>query len=199
MTFYHDISRSPRAAALWGYVFENLALNTLDGIGTDRRLFEIRRLTSGVTLPPLQWWYHHARRVDFLREVDFVREITQAITNNERLHLVPSSTTFPAADSILYAPNDVLTCIQTTVSSKHPIKTKGLRQIQKWLNDRGELKHLCPSARIPWRFIFIVPPDNAPGFEWQKLEDDTSLGEWDGKAHQYVLGLDVLENEQNDV
>jgi hypothetical protein len=202
MAFYHYISRSPRAASLWGYVFENLALNSLDGIGTGGRLFEIRRLTSGVTLPTLTspWWYHgHTRRFDFLQEEDFIHEITKAVEENERLHLVPLSPNSPAANSILYAPNDLLARIQSTVSSKHPINVKGLLQIQKWLGARTALAHLCPSAVIPWRFIVIVPPGNASDFKWQMLEHDTTLGEWDGKAHQYVLGLDVLREEQNDV
>ena len=75
----------------------------------------------------------------------------------------------------------------------------GLLQIQKWLGAPTALAYLCPTAVVPWRFIFIVPPGNASDFKWQKLKHDTTLGEWDGRAHQYVLGLDVLREEQNDV
>jgi hypothetical protein len=179
-------------------VFERLALDYLDDIGDCGYDFQIRQLAPDPPEPVTPWYLGRTRRYRFLEGEDFIREISKA-NDNEWLHLVPSASNFTAVDSILYNPNDGITCIQTTVSSKHPINTNGLRQIQKWLKDRKELKHLCPSASIPWRFIFIVPPDNASGFKWQKLENDTARGEWDRKAHPYVLGLDVLENEQNDV
>ncbi|KAI0283967.1 hypothetical protein BGY98DRAFT_949780 [Russula aff. rugulosa BPL654] len=51
-------------------------------------------------------------------------EITKAVRNKERLHIIPLARNFPAVDSILYDPNDpnaVLTCIQITLNKDHPI------------------------------------------------------------------------------
>ena len=170
-------------------MFERLLLNRIDAGGFN---FPIR----GLTLPEEITWTCRRRpipRSKFLQESDFIEQITKAIQKNEELHLVPSAPNFEAVDSILYVPNEVLTCIQATVSSKdHGIHVPGLWCIQRWLG-RCPLAHLRPSADRPWRFIFIVPPDKASTFEFQRFERDTAQGEWAGKVHQYVLGLDVLE------
>jgi hypothetical protein len=172
------------------HVFGRQVLKSLGRIGAAGRDFPIRGLTS----PGEMTWTCRGPipRFNFLWESDFIDEITKAVQNNEPLHLVPSAPNFPAVDSILYAPNDVLTFIQSTVSSKHPINATGLQEIQSWLEARTLLAYLRPSADMPWRFIFIVPPGNASTFKLQQLEHD-SRGEWAGKVHQYVLGLEVLE------
>jgi len=200
-TFYRHISGTPAAASLWGHVFERRVLNRIDVGGFN---FPIRglpvpeetTLPEGTTLPEETTWTCRRRpipRSKFLQESDFVEQITKAIQENKELHLVPSAPNFKAVDSILYAPNEVLTCIQATVSRKdHGILVPGLRCIQRWLG-RGPLAHLRPKKDRPWRFIFVVPSDEAPTFEFQRFERDTAHGEWAGKVHQYVLGLDVLE------
>ena len=194
-TYYRRISRISPPASLWSHVFERQVLDCFGRIGAAGRDFPIRWLAS----PGEITWTCRGPlpRFNFLWKSDFINKITKAVQNNGPLHLVPSAPHFPAVDSILYAPNDVLTCIQTTVSSKHPINADGLRLLQKWLVNCTELAHLRPSATVPWRFVFIVPPGNASDFKWQNYENDTPLGEWAGKVHQYVLGLDVLGEEQN--
>jgi hypothetical protein len=195
-TYYRHISRISPPASLWSHVFERQVLDCFGRIGAAGRDFPIRGLTS----PGEMTWTCRGPlpRFNFLWESDFIDEITKAVQNNEPLHLVPSAPNFPAVDSILYAPNDVLTCFQTTVSSKHPIDADGLQQIQSWLEARTLLAFLRPSADRPWRFICVVPPGNVSTFKLQQLEHDTR-GEWAGKVHQYVLGLDVLGKAQTNV
>ena len=189
---YHHISITPEAATLWGHVFESRVLNRIDAGGYD---FPIRRLT----LPEEETTWTCPKspipRFKFLQKKDFIEQITKAFEENEPLHLVPAVPNFKAVDSILYIPNEVLTCIQATVSSKdHGIHVPGLRVIQSWLGVKREpLAHLCPSKDRPWRFIFIVPPDKSSSFGFQRLEHDTDKGAWAEKMHQYVLGLNVLE------
>jgi hypothetical protein len=187
--FHRHMSKWPLEMSLWSHVFERQVLKCLGRIGAAGRDFPIRGLTS----PGKMTWTCRGPipRFNFLWESDFIDEITKAVQNNEPRHLVHSAPNFPAVDSILYGPNDVLTCIQTTLSSKHPINATGLQEIQSWLEARTLLAYLRPSADRPWRFIFIVPPGNASTFELQQLEHDTR-GEWAGKVHQYVLGLEVL-------
>ena len=188
--FYRQILGMPKAASLWGYVFEQKVLHHIDTCGCN---FEIRGLAS----PGKITWRCPGpiRRYNFLHGPDFIREITQAIKENTSLHLVPSVSNFEVFDSVLYSPNEVLTCIQTTVSGKHHISVPGLQRLQHWLGPKTPLAHLCPSSNRPWRFIFIVPPGDASTYEKQELtaKADTESGEWDSKVHQYVLGLDVLE------
>ena len=194
--FYRQISGVPRAASLWGHVFEQKVLHHIDTCGG--RKFEIRGLSS----PSIITWECPApiRRYTFLREADFIREITKAIKENKSLHLVPSASNFEAVDSIIYTPNEVLTCIQATVSGEHAISVPGLQRLQNWLGAKPPLAHLCPLPHRPWRLIFIVPPGDASTYEMQQFNKDTKTGEWahSGKVLQYVLGLDVLEKIQND-
>ena len=174
---------------LWGLVFKRRVSNCLDRIGAAGRNFPIRELTSP---EEMTWSYRGPTpRSNFLQKSDFIDEITKAIQRNEPLHLIPSAPNFTAVDSILYAPTEVLTCIQTTVSRKHSICVSGLQRIQSWLEHGTPLAALRPSTNRPWRFIFIVPSGEASTFELQKLEGDTK-DEWAGKVHQYVLELDVL-------
>jgi len=193
--FYRQISGVPSAASLWGHVFEQKVLRHID---TSGRKFEIR----GLAPPRLLTWECPApiRRYNFKGEADFFREITKAIKENESLHLVPLASNFEAVDSILYTPNDVLTCIQTTVAGKHPISVGGLQRIQNWLGTKPPLGDLRPSRNRPWRFIFIVPPGDASTYEVQEFKNDTKTSNWatSAKVLQYVLGLDVLEKKQND-
>jgi hypothetical protein len=61
----------------------------------------------------------------------------------------------------------------------------------------ARLVGLLPSTARPWRFIFIVPEEAS--FELQRLGGGTA--HWQGhcagagKAHRYVLWLDVLERK----
>jgi len=191
--FYLFISKTPDTASLWGHVFERMVLNHLDGMDAEHR-FPMR----GLTHPgPTTWTYRgHIPRSDFLQKLDFVNELTISVRGDRPLHLVPSIRNFPAVDSIVYDPNEVLTCIQITVSRQHRILVSGLQRIQRWLKRGTSLGHLRPSKRRPWRFIFIVPSADEASFELQPLKGDTDLGEWDGKVHQYVLGLDVIRNQR---
>ena len=192
-SFYRQISKAPLTASLWGHVFEQKVLYHIDTRGCK---FQIRELAPpGITTST---WKCPGpiRRYTFLREADFIHEITEATKENKPLHLVPSASNFEAVDSILYAPNKVLTCIQTTVSGKHPISVPGLKRLQSWLGPKTSLAHLRPLPNTPWRFIFIVPIGNAQTYEIQEFKGDTGSGEWAGKVRQYVLELDVLEKKK---
>jgi len=192
--FYRQISGLPKAASLWGHVFEQKVLHHIDTYGCE---FEIRALAS----PGMITWECPGpiRRYTFQREEDFILEITETIKKNKSLHLVPLASNFEAVDSILYSPNDVLTCIQTTVSGNHPISVGGLQRLQNWLGTEPPLADLRPSRDRPWRFIFVVPPGDASTYEKQQFKTDTKSDAWDGRVHQYVLGLDVLGKRQDDI
>ena len=193
-TFFRRISRAPEAASLWSHVFERQALNHIDADGCD---FEIRRLYSS---GKMRWGCPGPiRRANFLQQSDFIDKITKAFQDKQPLHLVPSVPNIPAIDSILYIPNEELSCIQVTISTKHGIQVPGLRRIQSWLQPGTVLADLRPSVNNPWRFIFIVPPGEASTFTLQRFEGDTSDDVWDRKVHQYVLGLDVLGNKKDNV
>ena len=186
--FYRYISGASDTASLLGHVFERQVLKYLGDI-KDRHEFQTRGLTSSGQMT----WTCHGRtpRFTFLQNLDFINEMTKAVQNRGPLHLVPLVRNFPVVDSIVYNPNEPLTCIQTTVSRNHPIVVSGLQRIQSWLKLDTPLAGLRPSEERPWRLIFIVPSDETT-FEPQQLRGDTDEGEWAGKVHQYVLRLDVL-------
>jgi len=193
--FYRYISRGYETVSLWGHVFGLQVLNHLDGIDAIHK-FSIRGLSCS---EKMTWLYRGPiQRFDFLQDVDFIDKITEAVQNKKPVHLVPSALNFPAFDSILYDPNEVLTCIQTTVRRDHHILVSGLQRIQSWLERDTRLAGLRASKERPWRFIFIVPSDEE-SFELQQLEGDPAQGEWAGKVHQYVLGLDVVGKNQSGV
>ena len=186
----------PDAASLQGHLFERQVLNYLDGINASHD-FTICGLTN---YNQMTWTYCGPIRSFIFRErATFHEEITNAIQSRESLHLRPAARNFPTVDSILYNPNDsdgVITCIQTTVSSEHPIAVSRLQHIQSWLELKTPLAHLRPSNTMPWRFIFIVPQDIAPDFKLQTLQGDTATGAWAGKVQQHVLELDVLSRSR---
>ena len=187
--FYYDILGMPEAASLRGNLFKWQVLNHLCRIDTSFH-FSIRRLTDS---KKIKWTYHgHIRRINF-QESTVINEITKAVRDREKVHLIPLVRNFPAGNSILYDPDDsnaVLTCIQITMDKKHDIVVSGLQHIEAWLNRDTPLKDLRPSINRPWRFVFVVPSGMADIFKLQKFVGDTARGEWAGKVHQYVLGLE---------
>jgi len=137
------------------------------------------------------WTYHGPIRRFVFQDSTVVNRIKTAVENNEPLDLVPAAPDFPAIGSIVYHPEDVLTCVQITIRNEHPIAISGLRCIQRWLKYHTLTSNLCPKKELPWRFVFIVPQDMASSFTLQTLEGDTAGEEWSGKVNQYVLGWDV--------
>ena len=199
VTFYRCISRMPYATSLRGHVFRRQVLKHLDGLHSEH-VFPMEGLTP---FKETEWTYRGPiRRFNFLQDLDFIDELTKAVQNEKPLHLVPLARDFEALDSIIYDPKEaLLTCIQITIYGEQDILVSDLQRIQSWLKndiDDTPFAGLRPSKRRPWRFIFIVPPDEEP-FEPQRLKGDTAQGEWTGKVHQYVLTLDALgeENESN--
>ena len=195
-SFFDSISGMSEAASLWGHVYQRQVLNHLEDIQKEQD-FHIRGLTSpGQTM----WCYRGPiRRFNFPHDSDFINEITNAVQNRERLHFVPLVRNFPSVHSIIYDPDDdVLTCVQITVSGTHDILIKGLQRIQSLLKSGTPLGGLRPSTIRPWRLVFIVPPSGKAHFKSQPLKgDDAALDEWAGKVHQYVLGLDVTGKKTN--
>jgi hypothetical protein len=184
---YRRISLNPWVASFQGHLFRRQVLTYLDGIHTTRYL-SIR----GLTKPGQKSWTYRGRmpRITF-QELKAIDEIMKVVEANKPVHLVPSATNFAAVDSIVYDPKEVLTCIQVTMNSKHPIAVSGLQRIERWLQPDTPPAYLRPTETKPWRIIFIVPPDMASSFTKQKLEGDTAEGEWAGKVVQYVVGLEV--------
>ena len=187
--FYRTISATPGAASLRGHVFERQVLRHLPDICTECSI-SIRRLTDS---NKMTWAYHGpVRRIDFQGSTVF-NEITKAVRDREKLHLVHLICNSPVVDSIFYDPNDsnaVLTCIQITIDEDHDIAVSGLQRIQSWLKRDTQLEDLHPSKDRPWRFVFVVPSGIADKFKLQKLVGDTSRDNWAGKVDQYVLGLE---------
>ena len=81
------------------------------------------------------------------------------------MHLIPLAPNFEAVNSIIYDPNEVLTCIQITLNMKHSIATKDLKRIQKRVERDISVAKLRPDKGRPWRFIFIVPLYNEENFK----------------------------------
>jgi len=185
--FYRNLSGKPWAASFRGCLFERQVLKHLDEINTHSDLL-IRRLTDS---GQVTWTYHGPIQRFTFEEPAVIDKIKTAVETNTALHLVPSALNFPAVDSIVYYPNEVLTCIQITIRSKHPIAVSGLRRIQRWLKRGTRSADLRPDGTRRWRFVFIVPPEMASTYTLQELKDDTKLSEWAGKVEQYVLGLEV--------
>ena len=105
--------------------------------------------------------------------------------------MVPLDPNFPAVDSILYDPGEVLTGIQVTIRNEHPVAVSGLKRVQGWLKLKGPLAHLRPSIMGDhWRLIFVVPAATAATFRQQVFEQDTDGNEWARKVDQYVLSIE---------
>ena len=195
--FYFQLSGLPGAASLQGHIFERQVLNNLHGIGTPLE-YSIRWLTNSNEMKWTKWTYHGPIRHVTLQESSFSSELTKAVQNRERLHLVPLARNFPSIDSILYDPDDpkaVLTCIQITRNMGHPIAVSGLRLIQNWLKLNTSLSDLRPSEKRPWRFVFVVPSGCVHNFQLQPIVDDSRSGKkgvanWPRKVQQFVLGLE---------
>lgn len=154
----------------------------------EKREFPISRLADG---NKMTWTYRRPMKCFIFEESTIVDKITDAV-EQKPLHLILLARNFAAVDSILYDPNDPIacfTCVQITMSDVHDIVVSGLRRIQKWFQG-GTLEALRPQRTRPWRFLFLVQSGNASAFESQRLKGDTNKGEWAGKVHQYVLGLE---------
>src|SRR6266403_1293781 len=178
---YSNLSGQPWAASYRGCLFERQVLKHLDGINTDTNLL-IRRLTDS---DQVTWTYRGPIQRFTFQESTVIDKIKNTVKTNEPLHLVPLALNFPAVGSIVYHPNEVLTCVQITIRSEHPIAVSGLRRIQGWLKGGTWSAGLRPKRR-PWRFVFIVPPEMASTFTLQELKGDTKLGAWAGKVEQYL-------------
>ena len=75
----------------------------------------------------MRWTYHgHIPFFTFLQDKTAANEIKNVVEANKSLHLVPSAPNFMAVDSIVYDPNEVLTCIQITINMTHHIKVSCL-------------------------------------------------------------------------
>ncbi|KAF8498734.1 hypothetical protein F5888DRAFT_201198 [Russula emetica] len=142
---YCELSGEPRAASLRGRLFKRHILNYLDRIDTNRDL-SIRGLTNS---DQMTWTYRGPIPRFTFQELTVTDKIKNAVENDGPLHLIPSALNFPAVDSIVYYPNEVLTCIQITINSKHPIVVSGLRRIQRWLKPHTPPADLRIGVNVP--------------------------------------------------
>ncbi len=176
----------PDAATLRGHLFERQVLTYLDNVDIDRTL-TIRRLADSGSI---SWRYRGPIPPFTFQESAVIAKIKTAVDTKKSLHLVPSGPNFPAIGSIVYQPGDVLTCIQITMDSVHPIVVSGLERIQSWLKYRTNPAGLRPKDTRKWRFIFIVPSDMESTFRLQNFKGDDNV-KWAQKVDQYVLGLEA--------
>ena len=167
--FYRYISGMSGAVLVQGHVFKKQLFNYLDRIDAQHNV-PIR----GLTYPGQMMWTYCGPipHFNFTQRLDFINEITKAVWDRKPLHLVPLACNFPAVDSILYDPIEVLTCIQTMISGNPGIRVPGLRRIQSWLECDTPLATLRPSEHQPRRFTFVVPSGEETFFELQRLEGD---------------------------
>ena len=185
--FYHSVVGMPQAGSLRGRMFERQVLKCLDAIDS-QHTFSIRALSISTTE---RWIYPGPTQRFTFQSSTFTGALSAAIKQGKSLHLVPADPNFHAVDSILYDPSDVLTCIRTTVSDKHPVDVSGLQKIQRWLKKNTPGESLRPSRQGKhWRFIFVVPSAMESTFGLQPFKGDTATQEWAGKVDQYVLGLE---------
>jgi hypothetical protein len=158
---YRNLSGLPWAATFRGCLFERQVLAFFDCMKTGR-VMSIRGLSNS---DQMMWTYRgHIPFFTFLQDE------------------------FAAVDSIVYDPNEVLTCIQITTNADHPVAVSGLERVQKWLKRSTPAENLRPHDTRPWRFIFVVPSETARIFKLQPLEGKTK-DKWAGRVDQYVLGL----------
>ena len=192
--FYFKLSGMRGAESLRDHIFERQVLNHLRVID-DPLEFSIRGLTNS---HEMKWTYYGRTRHVTLQESTFSTELTKAVRNQERLHLVPLARNFSSIDSILFDPKDpkaVFTCIQITRSMGHSIAISGLRLIESWLKLNTPLSDLRPSEKSPWRFVFVVPSGHVDNFQIQLIVNDSRSGQkgvanWPKKVQQFVLGLE---------
>jgi hypothetical protein len=182
--FYEYTKTSPAAASLRGKVWERRVHAYLSSFGSNH-LFSIRSLR-----PPgaeHQWAYPGGSSTWFAS----YREISQLVLETKEGqcggYFMPLATNFPSIDSLVYQP-DQLICIQITHRDTHSINTIGLKKVLRELKPRGPLKHLRPTVRAAWQFIFIVPSELASAFTIQQIEGE-GANHWGKWIHQYVLGL----------
>ena len=178
---YRVLSLEPSAETFRRCLFERQVLTYFDRTDSTRKL-SIRGLTN----PEKTTWTYRGPIpfFTFLQDESAADEIKRAVEAVKLLHLIPSAPNFEAVDSIVYDPNEVLTCVQITLNMKQPIATKDLNRIQKWTS----LAKLHPDKGRPWRFIFVVPSYNEEKFELQRIVGRGNDG-WAEMVDQYVLGL----------
>lgn len=182
--FYKLLKGSQGTGPLRGAMFEAQVLEYLAALKGQEQ-FAIRRLSNSDTD---QWTYPGPTTSSFSHSSTFTQSLRDAVTQEISLLLVPQPN-FAAVAAILYTPRDVLTGIQVTVNTVHPVAVVGLQRIQKWLKQKSILDNLRPSVRGDhWRLIFVVPDDQAFSFEIQKFEGNGSDG-WLKKVDQWVLGM----------
>ncbi len=186
-----SISGAPGAATLQGHLFERQVLRYLGDIKT-HQVLTMRRLADSESVT---WTYRGPIPRFTFQEPAVIAKIKNAVETKKPLRLVPSAPNFPAVNSIIYHPDDdVLTCIQITMNTDHPIAVRGLRRIQSWLKPNTPPENLSAEDTRKWRFVFIVPFDMASTFTSQKFEDkkgNTDNREWAGKVDQLVFGVNV--------
>ena len=184
--FYFSLLGTPTVAPLCGRIMERQVLKYFDSLKGIQG-FKIRALNGSIIS---DWNYPGpAKRVTFQTQ-SFAPSLESAVGSKQSLHLVPLDPNFPAINSVLYNPSEVLSGIQVTISDRHPVVVSGLKRIQSWLKVDGLLAHLRPSTLSNhWRLIFVVPNEMAATFHQQPLEGDTGGQEWAGKVDQYVLGI----------
>ena len=105
----------------------------------------------GLTNPgEMTWTYRDSIVRSAFDEVTVVDKIRSAIEDNRLLHLVPSARNFPAVDSIVYYPADVLTCIQFTIKSEL-VNTQLLSRVSSVLKDGSHLEHCLQLSALAER------------------------------------------------
>jgi hypothetical protein len=120
----------------------------------------------------------------------FLGFLDAAIAEKTPSYLVPLDPNFPTIDSAFYKPDEPFRGLQVTKRLRHPAKTAGLKQIQKWMKRKSLASHIRPSESKPWDLIFVVPNGTELAFSKQPLiGSEVDIKVWAKKIKQFVMGL----------
>ncbi|KAF8330494.1 hypothetical protein F5887DRAFT_1000167 [Amanita rubescens] len=130
----------------------------------------------------------------------FTGELALSVQNKTSCYLQPLSPVFPPFDSFLYQPDisqfSPLVALQATTAADHPIKLKGLEDVQTSLKPKvSGMKDLRPTTKRKMIILFVVPDTLGVPFAKQTIEGAKKGAQtlWYGKTDQYILALSEAE------
>ena len=149
-------ARHPPLQGLCGQIFESFCHTQL----SSGRTFTVKSLTSETTIPEV--WKCSKR--------DTFRDLIEAELS-ENTYYVPENPNFESVDAVV--PPD--TAVQITVSSKHPVKMRGLQYVKAALGCQ-ELKLYFAVPENIYESFQKQPYHTQKGTEWKK--NVTGISQW---------------------
>ena len=190
--FYCTIKGYPDSSGLRGVMFEYYLHPYLKR----PRTFTIKSLDNRAATLKVNFIVNADNHLSF---TDLSKELVMSVKSNQAHYLWPESPVFPSFDSFLYQLKiyrpkfSPLIALQVTTAPKHPIKLKGLEDIENSLKN-PLLENLRPERNRKMIILFIVPDDLEPTFRAQKIHGaKKKVAPWYSKTVQYVLGLPLKD------